>query len=66
MITWIDKDISIGAMKFPDRKKPALCIKEGSRTQAYGYFNNDGCATLFMEKLGGLLGVTKLNKGGKK
>lgn len=65
MITWIDKDISIGAMKFPDRKKPALCIKEGSRTQVYGYFNNDECATLFMENLMWLLGVTKLNKGGE-
>lgn len=29
MITWIDKDISIGVVKFPDRKKPALFVMEG-------------------------------------
>lgn len=65
MITWKDKDISIGAMKFPDRKRPALCIAEGSTAQIYGYFNNDECAMLFMQKLAELLGVTKLNKGGE-
>lgn len=62
MITWKDKDISIGAMKFPDKKRPALCIVEGSTAQVYGYFNNDECAMLFMQKLGELLGVTKLDK----
>lgn len=62
MITWTNKDISIGAMKFPDRKKPALCIVEGNTAQVYGYFNNDECATLFMQKLAELLGVKKLNK----
>ena len=62
MITWKNKNISIGAMKFPDRKKPALCITEGSTAQVYGYFNNDECATLFMQKLGELLGVKKIDK----
>lgn len=62
MITWKNKDISIGAMKFPDKKRPALCITEGSTAQVYGYFNNDECAMLFMQKLAELLGVTKLNK----
>ena len=62
MITWKDKDVSIGAMKFPDKKRPALCITEGSTAQVYGYFNNDECAMLFMQKLAELLGVTKLNK----
>lgn len=62
MITWTNKDVSIGAMKFPDKKRPALCIVEGSTAQVYGYFNNDECAMLFMQKLGELLGVTKLNE----
>ena len=62
MITWKNKDISIGAMKFPDKKKPALCLVEGSTAQVYGCFNNDECAMLFMQKLGELLGVAKLNK----
>ena len=62
MITWKDKDISMGAMKFPDKKKPALCIVDGGTAQVYGYFNNDECATLFMQKLGELLGVKKIDK----
>ena len=62
MITWKDKDVSIGAMKFPDRKRPALCIVEGSTARVYGYFNNNECATLFMQKLAELLGVKKIDK----
>ena len=63
MITWKDKDISIGATKVPNRKKPALCIVEGSTAQVYGYFNNDECAMLFMQKLAELLGVKRIDKG---
>lgn len=66
MITWKDKDVSVGATKFPDRKRPALFIMEGNTAQVYGYFNNDECAILFMQKLAELLGVAKLNKGGEK
>lgn len=62
MITWTNKDVSVGAMKFPDRKRPALCITEGSTAQVYGYFNNEECAMLFMQKLAELLEVKKLNK----
>lgn len=62
MITWTNKNVSIGALKFPDKKRRALCIVEGGTTQLYGYFNNDECATLFMQKLEELLGVKKLNK----
>lgn len=61
MLTWKDKDISMGAMKSPDKKRPALCIVEDSTARVYGYFNNDECATLFMQKPAELLGVTKLN-----
>lgn len=62
MIAWKNKDVSIGAIKFSDRKKPALCITEGSTAQVYGYFNNDECATLFMQTLEELLGITTLDK----
>lgn len=62
MIAWKNKDVSIGAIKFSDRKKPALCIVEGNTAQVYGYFNNDECAMLFMQTLEELLGVTKLDK----
>lgn len=59
MITWKDKDISIGAMHFPDRKKPALCIMEGNTVYVYGYFNSDDCAILFMQTLEELLGLRR-------
>lgn len=65
MITWTNKDISIGAMKFPDRKKPALCVMEGNTVQVYGYFNSDECAILFMRTLEELLGISMPNKDGE-
>lgn len=65
MITWRDKDISIGAMKFPDRKKPALCIIEGTTATVYGYFCDDYSAETFMQKLAKLFGVAKLDKYGE-
>lgn len=65
MIAWKNKDVSIGAMKFPDKKRPALCIVEGSTAQVYGYFNNDECAMLFMQTLEELLGVAMPDKYGE-
>ena len=62
MITWVSKDISICAWKFPDREKPALCIVEGNTVQVYGYFNSDDCAILFMRTLEELLGVAALGR----
>lgn len=62
MITWTNKGISIGAMHFPDRKKPALCIVENNIAQVFGYFNNEECATLFMRTLEELLGIAMPNK----
>lgn len=65
MITWTNKDISIGAMHFPDRKKPALCIVENNTAQVFGYFNDDECATLFMRTLEELLGIAMSDKDGE-
>lgn len=65
MITWTNKDVSMGAMKFPDRKRPALCIVEGNTVQVYGYFNSDDCAILFMQTLEELLGVAMPDKYGE-
>lgn len=62
MITWVNKGISIGAMHFPDRKKPALCIVENNIAQVFGYFNDDECATLFMRTFEELLGVAMPDK----
>ena len=47
----------IGAYKFPDRKKPCLCIKDGSGIVVYGTFVNDKSAEDFMNKLGEFVGA---------
>lgn len=47
----------IGAYKFPDRKKPCLCIKDGSSITVYGTFNSDESAEKFMNELGEFIGA---------
>lgn len=37
---------------FPDRKKPALCVEEGSSIRVYGYFQSKEGADEFINKLG--------------
>lgn len=49
--------IKIGAYKISDRKKPCLCIEEGSRIVIYGHFNTFEGAEEFMKKLGELVGA---------
>jgi hypothetical protein len=48
---------SIGAYMFPDRKKPCLCIQEGSKIVVYGTFNSKEGADKFMNKLGEFIGA---------
>lgn len=38
----------ISAERFPDKKRPALCITKGNEVQVYGYFHNNECADKFM------------------
>ena len=52
-----DGKVKIGAYKFSDRKKPCLCIAEGSEIVVYGHFNTFEGAEEFMEKLGELVGA---------
>lgn len=52
-----DGKIKIGAYRFDDRKKIALCIEEGNSIVVYGYFNTFEGADEFMEKLGELVGA---------
>ena len=47
----------IGAYKFPDRKKPCLCIQDGSHITVYGTFNSDESAEKFMNELGEFIGA---------
>ena len=50
---------SIGAYLFPDRKKPSLCIEQGSEIVVYGHFNSIEQANEFMDKLAELCGAVK-------
>ena len=54
-----NKKISIGAYLFPDRKKPSLCIEQGSEIVIYGTFNSIEQADEFMNKLAELCGAVK-------
>ena len=66
-IYWNDKDISIGAQKFPDRRKPSIIIRKGAMCNEYGFFKNEVVADLFVEELGKLIGVkTEEEQGGGK
>lgn len=50
-------DMSIGAYKFHDRKKPCLCVQNGNEIVVYGTFNNDESANKFMNELGKFIGA---------
>ena len=64
-ITWINKDTTISAEHFPDRKRPALCVTKGNTMSVYGYFNDDASAKMFMAELGNLVGASEgTNEGG--
>lgn len=58
-IYWKDKDTTISAEHFPDRKRPALCVTKGNTMTVYGYFNDDVSAKMFMVELGELVGASE-------
>lgn len=51
-----DGKTKIGAYRFVDRKKIALCIEEENSIVVYGYFNTFEGADEFMDRLGKLVG----------
>ena len=64
-ITWINKDTTISAEHFPDRKRPALCVTKGNTMTEYGYFNDDASAKMFMAELSNLVWAGEgTNEGG--
>ena len=66
-ITWTNKDTTISAEHFPDRKRPALCVTKGNTMTVYGYFNDDVSAKMFMVELGELVGASEeTNEGGER
>lgn len=46
-----EKNMGFGYDTFPDRKKPAICIKEGSSCYVLGHFDSEKKARFFMEKV---------------
>lgn len=56
-----DGSVKIGAYKFPDRKKPCLCITRGNECVVYGTFNNDKSANDFMNELADFIGAERGN-----
>ncbi len=49
--------VKIGAYKFPDRKKPCICVEKGNCIYTYGSFHSDEQADKFMNELGNLVGA---------
>lgn len=41
----------ISAERFPDKKRPTLCITKGVEMRVYGYFHDKECADKFMRTL---------------
>lgn len=58
-IVWRDKDTTISVERFPDRKRPALCITKGTFATVYGYFRDDASAELFISELANLVGAKR-------
>ena len=54
-----NEKVRIVAYLFPDRKKPSLCIEQGSEIVVYGHFNSIEQANEFMDKLAELCGAVK-------
>lgn len=50
-------DVKIGAYKYPDRKRPCLCVQKGNLTTVYGYFRDNESADEFMQELVQLVGA---------
>ena len=52
----------IGVYHFPDRKKPCLCVAEGSSIVICGSFNSEQNAEFFMHKLCAMFGIEECAK----
>jgi hypothetical protein len=53
----VDGSVKIGAYRFPDRKKPCLCVEKGNTCVVYGSFIDLDCANEFMNELAALVGA---------
>lgn len=46
----VDGSVKIGAYRFPDRKKPCLCVEKGDTCTVYGSFIDLDRASEFMNE----------------
>jgi hypothetical protein len=51
----VDGSVKIGAYRFPDRKKPCLCVEKGNVCTVYGSFIDTDRANEFMNELAALV-----------
>ena len=58
--------IKIGAYRFHDRKKIAICVEEGNEISGCGCFNKITNAEYFMRKLAECVGVEHEDDNGDK
>ena len=56
----VDGSVKIGAYRFPDRKKPCLCVEKGNTCTVYGSFIDTDRANEFMNELATLPGYSIL------
>lgn len=57
LVLTVDGSVKIGAYRFPDRKKPCLCVEKGNSFTVYGSFIDTDRANEFMNELGNLVGA---------
>jgi hypothetical protein len=50
-------ELAFGAIHYPDRKHPALCIEHGNQSNVYGYFRSDELAHEFMSAVAYMIGA---------
>ena len=52
-----DGKIKVGAYRFPDRKRIALCVEEGNKIIVCGYFSSEENAEFLMDKIAEMIGI---------
>lgn len=57
----VDGSVKIGAYRFPDRKKPCLCVEKGNVCTVYGSFIDLDRANEFMNELANVLHMVILD-----
>ena len=57
-------DNAIGAMQYPDRKRPSVVFVQGNQATVFGTFSNEEAANEFVEKMMVFFGCNVFTKMG--